>query len=175
MRLVPAQKSRYWQLFLEKKSIDYQKYLAFFLSKPNYFFQFEMGYLVQSVKSRHQYLRFFKKELSISRFLSWDQSQMKALVILHTIGVFSNFQINLFLKNNGFFEILCYNDNFTENSMKWQLQHKNRYFFKKNYNNCNVLLHRVLKSQIFWKNNGLYAVVAISQNFLWNSNYSIEF
>ena len=51
---------------------------------------------VQSVKSRHQYLRFFKKELSISRFQSWDQSQMKALVNLHTIGVFFNFQIHLF-------------------------------------------------------------------------------
>ena len=45
---------------------------------------------------------FFKKESSISRFLSLHQSQMKALVILHTIGVFSNFKIHLFLKNNGF-------------------------------------------------------------------------
>ena len=26
-----------------------------------------------------------------------------------------------------------------------------------------------------WKNNGFYAVVAISQNFLWNCDYSIEF
>ena len=35
--------------------------------------------------------------------------------------------------------------------MKWQLQHKNRYSFKKNYDNCNVLLHRILKPYIFEK------------------------
>ena len=47
---------------------------------------------VQSVKSRHQNFRFFGKKLLISRLQSWDWSQMKALVILHTIGVISNYQ-----------------------------------------------------------------------------------
>ena len=37
--------------FLKKIAIEYQKYLAFLLSKPNYFFQFAMGYPVVSVKS----------------------------------------------------------------------------------------------------------------------------
>ena len=64
------------------------------------------------------------------------------------------------------FCILCCNCHFTENSVKWQIQHKNRYFFKTNYDNCNVLLQRILKPCIFEKNNGFYAVVTISQDFL---------
>ena len=45
-----------------------------------------------------------------------------------------------FLKNNGFLNSFAMIDyNFTENSVKWQLQHKNRYCFEKNYENCNVL------------------------------------
>ena len=46
---------------------------------------------VQSVKSIHQYFSFCGKELSISRFKNWDQSQIKDLLILHPIGVFTNF------------------------------------------------------------------------------------
>ena len=46
---------------------------------------------VQSIKYTHQYLSFFGKELSISRFQSWDWSQMKALVILHSLGGINEF------------------------------------------------------------------------------------
>ena len=35
--------------FLEKNAIEYQKYLSFLLSKPNYFIQFAMGYPVLSL------------------------------------------------------------------------------------------------------------------------------
>ena len=48
--------------------------------------------------------------------------------------------------------------------MKWQLQHKNRYFSK-------IHGFKIVKQEItiiivlFEKNNGFYAVVAISQNF----------
>ena len=52
-------------------------------------------------------------------------------------------KFSIFWKNNGFLNLLCCNNNFTENSMKWQQQHKNHYFFQKNYDNCNVLLHRI--------------------------------
>ena len=45
---------------------------------------------VQSVKSTHQYFGFFRKEFLISRFQSWDWFQNKGLIILHSIGVFTN-------------------------------------------------------------------------------------
>ena len=38
-----------------------------------------------------------------------------------------------------------------------------------------VFYYIEFKTIDFWKNNGFYAVVAISQNFLWDCNYSIEF
>ena len=53
---------------------------------------------------------------------------MKALVILHTIGVFSNLFIHLFYENNGFLNFYAkYNYNLTENSTA----SKNRFFFQK--------------------------------------------
>ena len=43
-----------------------------------------LQFTVQSVKSRRQYFCFFWKMLSISQFQSWNWTQMKVLVILHT-------------------------------------------------------------------------------------------
>ena len=56
-----------------------------------------ISYNVQSVKSIHQYFCFSRKELSISRFKRWYWFQMKAQVILHSIGVFTIFLILLYL------------------------------------------------------------------------------
>ena len=60
--------------------------------------------LYKSVQSIHQYFRFSEKKLSISRFHSWDRSQMKGLVILYSIGVLQIFRFAYFWRNNGFFK-----------------------------------------------------------------------
>ena len=56
---------------------------------------------VQSVKSRHQYYRFFlKKVVNIAILeLGLVPNESPGKSTLHSIGVFSNFQI---LKNDGF-------------------------------------------------------------------------
>ena len=41
---------------------------------------------------------FLGKELSMSRFQSWNRSQMKGPVILYSIWILTNFKIHLFLK-----------------------------------------------------------------------------
>ena len=78
----------------------------------------------------HQHFRFFGKQLSLSICQTSDLSQMKVLAFLHSIGVFTNFEIPLYLyKNNGLLNLRC-SFHFSENSVKWQLLPKTVNFFK---------------------------------------------
>ena len=78
----------------------------------------------QSVKSRHQYFRiFWKKVVTIHR-------DYKAGIGRGNRGNLKLFKPSIFWLK-WFLELLCYNYNFTENSVKWQLHSIKTVIFSK--------------------------------------------